>query len=129
MSTKCWIIEQGEYSDYRVVGIFTSLAAAEQALAYMKLEKDIWDEPTITERPLNPCIAELNAGLTQYQVIFRPNDCLSCNPVINLDPTDMMWGPAEARFYSFTIWAKDKDHAIKIAAERKAQLDAGIIVP
>jgi len=29
MKQACWVVEQGEYSDYRVVGVFTSKANAQ----------------------------------------------------------------------------------------------------
>ena len=65
----CYIIEQGSYSDYRVVGIFSTKDKAEQALEYMKSGE--CEEPKITERRLDPGISQLNEGLTQFQIIFR----------------------------------------------------------
>jgi hypothetical protein len=126
--TKCWIIEQGSYSDYRVVGIFTTLAYAEQALAYMNT-KEQWDTPEIAERVLNPAVTELNEGLKQYTVTFCDEDVV-CKPNIGLDyDVDSQRIRNGNICYRFHLWARDPNGAIKIGAERRAQLQAGIIAP
>jgi hypothetical protein len=113
----CWIIEQGEYSDYRVVGIFTTRENAEQALAYMKDPKNHYEEPTISERVLDPAIAELNQGLSQFCVRMLNNGELTVYTKKELDLKDITWN----RGACYYTWAKDEQHAIKIAAERHAQ--------
>ena len=55
-----WVIEEGEYSDYHVVGVYDSRESAETILA--SLPDD--DRPTIAEWPLNPCLDEVR-GLNQ----------------------------------------------------------------
>ena len=118
--TKCYIIEQGDYSDYRVVGIFSTRVNAEQALAYLNLDSsNTFDPPSIEERELDPAIAQLNEGLFQYIVHFdQRTNSTTVRPRIDLckdNEAHWDWGSY------YIVWATDDQHAIKIAAERNAQ--------
>lgn len=120
--TSCWIIEQGQYSDYRVVGIFSTKENAELVLNYYRSGcDDDWDTPIITERQLDPALTELNAGLIQYIVIVRQlnggNHVEVREGKPSLGDDEMKWSGGQL----YNIWATDKDHAVKIAAERDAQ--------
>lgn len=123
MPSTCYIIEQGTYSDYRVVGIFTTRENAEVAVTFMKVGEYEYDKPTITERILNPCIDQLNQGLFQYQVGWcnrsrgEPVDVRLDN---DIDSFDHHWPNGDL----YAVWAKDEPSAIKIAAERDAQYHA-----
>lgn len=112
--SSCWIIERGEHSDYRVVGIFTTREKAEQAFNYMKVDPDDYAITKITERKLDPVIAELNEGLVQFCVIIGPNRT-DVRKVIDIDGEDYSWDGHSL----YSIWARDEEHAIKIAAERQ----------
>ena len=54
-----WVIERGSYSDYRVLGVFSTKANAERVLAMIEPDDD---PPSITEWPLDPAVTELGCG-------------------------------------------------------------------
>lgn len=115
---KCWIIEQGCYSDYRVVGIFSTKENAEKQMARIEWHSE-YDQPSIEERWLDPGIDELNQGLSQYNVRFEGDETFvkSYNSV---EFDDYHW----LKGSSYTVWAKNDRAAIKIAAEKHAQYKA-----
>ncbi len=115
--TKCFIIEQGSYSDYRVVGIFTTRENAERGLAYIQ-NADHYDEPTIDERELDPAIDGLNQGLTQFRVHIGEHKT-ECRIITGLDEDEYHWNNPD-QTSSYPVWARTPDDAIKIAAERHA---------
>ena len=86
---KCWIIEQGCYSDYRVVGIFSTKENAEKQMARIKQDYE-YDQPSIEERWLDPGIDELNQGLSQYIVGFD-GDGASVRSASSVESDDCHW--------------------------------------
>lgn len=114
MPKKCWIIEQGCYSDYRVVGIFSTKENAEKALAHMKQKEfSDYDEPEINERFLDPCIEELNQGLFQFEVRIT-KEGIEVLIKKEIDAEDFHWTVGDY----YNVWARDEAHAIKIASEK-----------
>ena len=120
----CWIIEQGSYSDYRVIGIYSTKENAEHALAYIKKDPH-GEEPYIDERHLDPAITELNEGLIQFSIRMLFNGEVTINLRRDLESKDITWKDGAC----YNIWARDRDHAIKIAAERFAQYSAERNIP
>jgi len=123
-----FVIEQGCYSDYHVVGVYSTRENAEKVLARISKK---WDEPVIAEWALDPGIVELNAGLRQYAVAMRKDGTVeacsrssddfvpeshTCEPRLA-----MPYGAHELRLYH-TVWAKDDKHAVKIVNELRMQL-------
>lgn len=73
-----WVIEEGEYSDYRVVGIFTSKANAE--LVYAKMSNG--DSPQVNEWVLDPGVDEIQKGWSQWRVLMQSDGTVeSAGPV------------------------------------------------
>jgi len=62
-----FVIESGEYSDYRVVGIYSTRENAQKALAIMLTEEYSPDDAEISEWPLD----QINQGLSPWQVRMR----------------------------------------------------------
>lgn len=135
-STKtCWVIEQGEYSDYRVVGVFTSKANAERVAATLAGE---FDKPTVSEWPLDPMVDELNAGLSRYFVLMlRDGTVERCEKreLSWYEPADShhIWERTKVPAYKGKgvpdclfayLWAADEAHAIKIANEIRTRMVA-----
>lgn len=115
---KCWIIEKGEYSDYQVLGIFSTKENADRICAMLREAKNYGDEPEVVERELDPFVDELNAGYALFCIVFRNNE-ISLVTVSNmLEPQDYLWANGNGAFY---IWAKDRKAALKIVAERHAR--------
>ena len=112
---KCWIIEDGEYSDYHIVGIFSTRENAETALKFMQTRRG-FNEATICEFPLDPGILELNQGLCLFSVRFT-KDKIDVELSNTIDTESYHWNCGSLYY----VWAKSPEHAIKIAAERDAQ--------
>ena len=121
MST-VWLVTKGCYSDYRLVGVFSS---KENAKKYMRaFPHDGYDGYNdIEEYELDRAIIEIDAGLRNY-IINMAVDGQVLNTQVNneYDPNEgrfEIWGGKRITHYTFNIWAKDESHAVKIANERR----------
>lgn len=143
MSGTVWVVERGSYSDYHVVGVFSSRENADRiADALNQPDEDgikPSDEATVVEWPLDPAIGEMNAGLSQWLVwMLRDGTTEKCEP-IELSSCDLVgrvaiWQRSKAPYYQrrggapdcldATVWAKDAEHAVKIANEHRTRLIA-----
>lgn len=120
---KVWIIEQGSYSDYRVVGIFSTRANAELFMSKMEGLDDTYDPISISERNLDPNIDAIHAGKHCYRVSFLLDGTLQRverHRHIELEGS-FHWRDG----HMYTVMAKDDDHAIKIASEKVFQYIVG----
>ena len=136
---KIWVVEQGSYSDYRVVGVFTSKANAQIVVDKLKSAEYYYDEPTIAEWPLNPAVEELNAGLDHWRVLMLKDGTTErCDksdmPSYNIEGSTQIWRRSTAPAYKgqgvqdaldATVWATDAKHAVKIVNEQRIQMIAG----
>ncbi len=132
----CWVIEQGEYSDYRVVGVFTSKANAEKVAE--ALCQSTYDPPRISEWPLDPAVDALNAGHTPYLVKMRRDGEVesvtkeaATAGSISYEP--WVWPRSIAPAYAgknlpdlfcSEVWAADEADAVKIVNEQRTKLIA-----
>jgi hypothetical protein len=123
-----WIVEEGEYSDYHVSGIFSTEKDAQRACDVIN-DGDGWSRASISKRQLDPSVDEMNAGLVQFDVSMRINGDIKHCKVTNfivLKPSlihrknSPRW---EDGVYG-SVWAKDQTHAIKIVNEKRAQFIA-----
>lgn len=132
-----WIVEQGEYSDYRVVGVFSSEANA-KLIADTINASEICDGASVEERPIDPAVKELNAGMNQWIVwMLRDGSVERCEPYsvssYQLVGEIRLWERTKARAYygtetqdclDATVWARNHKHAVKIVNEKRAQMVA-----
>jgi hypothetical protein len=123
-----WIIEEGEYSDYRVSGIYSTEKDA-QMMCDLINKRDRWTEARIACRQLDPCVREMNDGLIQFDVtMLRNGDVEKCieSEYIDTSPELGHRKPSTYRkeCVSGSVWARDVAHAIKIANEKRVQLVA-----
>jgi hypothetical protein len=132
-----WVIERGSYSDYRVVGVYSTKKRAE--LVLKELHKGEWyTDATIAEWPLDPGFEELNAGLTQWRVLMLKDGTVERADHYEMASYDIegkchVWERSKAPAYKgqgiqdaldATVWAKDKKHAVKVTNERRTQMIA-----
>lgn len=126
--TSVWVIEDGSYSDYRVLGVFTTEASAARVAQQMKLDP----ETTVSEWPLDPGIEQLNQGLTVWTVQMKatgdviemaPGVRWSGQPIEDVPDVRIAQYGAERRVVA-SVWARDAEHAIKIVGEHRAQFRA-----
>jgi hypothetical protein len=123
-----WIIEEGEYSDYRVTGIYSTEKDA-QMMCDLINSGDKWSKATIDSRPLDPCVDELNEGLIQFDVTMSRNgDVKQCVKTRHVDTSPELrhrkQSPHWDESITASVWARDQIHAIKITNEKRVQLVA-----
>lgn len=128
-------IEQGTYSDYRVVGVFSSKENAEIVAARINAD-DPYNHATVAEWPLDPAVNELNQGMSQFIVhMLKDGTVERCDPWeitgYGLAGEIHEWQREEAPAYrgtgkpnvlNATVWATDAQHAIKIVNEHRIQM-------
>ena len=114
-----WIVESGEYSDYNVDGIFSTKENAELFRGAYGGE--------VVERTLDPYVKEIRSGMVLFHVKMNVSGAM-----IDCYKSDCFYGAGELGLSLYHdgwclvgyIWAKDKQHAAKIANERRVQLIA-----
>jgi hypothetical protein len=120
-----WLVTNGEYSDFHVVGIFSSKENAE--LVVKTCGGDV------EETPIDPFIEELNQGLFLFWVsMWRDGEAQSVyQESVDGEPVS----PKVVEHFGIradgggsrlngNVWAKDKEHAVKIFNEKRAQMIA-----
>ena len=133
-----WVIEQGTYSDYHVVGVFSSEEHAKLVMDTIASGEHEWEKVSIAEWPLDPGVAELHSGLTLWQIeMLRDGTVQLCvqtdvsqrqvSTTLELAQRWVRASRAQAGSVDYlegVVWAYDQQHAIKIFNERRAQLIA-----
>ncbi len=120
-----FLVTRGEYSDYRVCGVFTDKKLAQK---YIDSFVKIYKEFRIENYTLNPYQHELK---NDYKPFFlRMTKEGNCTEIRIKDSS---YGFEEENIYfgfdidkdlCISIFAKDEKHAIKIANEKRVQLIA-----
>lgn len=122
MIIKLWVCSSGEYSDRKNMCVYTSEEDARRVSSARG-----WNEPQPLD--LDPAIPpEIASGLTFFslamvkdtgRVMYGPYptdqwECERKDHRYNRHGFGVCWG--------FYCWARDADHAVKIAADRRRQL-------
>jgi len=142
-TTTCYAITHGEYSDYSVLAVYTTKKLAEAELP--KYHSGEHDQAQIEELPLDPeipsppsgmqgffCVENNDGGILAIPVTCYQMPAADQIGVVNLSMH--VWDRIAEKtlprsWYNMHVWARDEDHAIKIAAEKIAHqraIDAGI---
>lgn len=129
-----WVIEDGEYSDYGVTGVFTTKEKAEFIAEKVG--------GTVSEWPLDPAVDDLRAGRQPWMVLMlRDGTVESCHSLELSSYLIREAGAQSARIWERTkapavqgkdvqdclrveLWAKDEEGAIKSANEIRVQFIA-----
>ena len=132
-----FVIEQGSYSDYQVVGVYSTRAAANQVRDALRAAECYGDSPEVAEWPLNPAVDELRQGLSRFRVVMLIDGTVErCDPSAlsgyELAGSVQIWRRTQAAYKGkgipdalmAVVWAKDAEHAIKIANEHRAEMKA-----
>jgi hypothetical protein len=130
---KIWIVTDGDYSDYHIVGVFST---EERANEFVEVESGVVEEYMIDEL-CEAVYLKLNKNYSCYRVDMTLNegDLLFTNidPYSNVvgsdnDLTVFVFPPkhenkkfAGKKIFSIRVMAKDEKHAIKIANERRTE--------
>lgn len=141
-----FVVESGEYSDRCVEAVFTSEDGAKRWVADHHDDEHM-GRLRITEFPLDPTRRELPPGHVLWSVVMRRDGAVEQtrwvrskvhNPIVYPDTfvisdspnewlTALPEGPTAHR--EFFITARDREHAVKVANERRAQMIAENLWP
>lgn len=124
---KIWVIEQGEYSDYGVTGVYSSLENAEAVLKIINHSGYSYNVGTIAEWELDPDMDNIKAGRKPYQICMLEDGSLPYEPeAVCGYYKEVSMGRAYIKgisevIISGDVWATDETHAIKIMNEKRVQ--------
>lgn len=113
-----WLVSTGEYSDYHVIGVFSTrkkAALAQKLHNASFLEEEVLDK--IPEHPpgLLPWSVDMDVDGNTHKVDRESVEYVKTNE----------WEPyGDGVHVVFNMWAKDEEHAVKIANERRVKLIA-----
>ena len=119
-----YVVTDGYYSDRHIVGIYTDKEMADRSMALEGREAEV---EVFT---LNPSGEELRQGLTAFEIqmtrtgLVIKSEAVAPSWIFNervISPPRDDFGVAFLRTY---VWAKDAEHAVKIANERRSRLIA-----
>ncbi|PIX39390.1 MAG: hypothetical protein COZ56_17760 [Armatimonadetes bacterium CG_4_8_14_3_um_filter_58_9] len=122
-----FVVVEGEYSDYRIVGIYNDKELAKRLTTFLK-------DTEIEEYPLNPHEKELKSGLWWYRVTLEQDGSVryvDSNP-LEADHKELWHWEADslnAVIGTCGVLAKNREDAIKIADERRRQSLVKLGVP
>ena len=129
-----WVIEQGGHSDYGVLGVYSTKEGAERVAALVNASGPC-ELATVAEWPLDPGIAQLDAGMSQWVVRMLRDGSVervsesSITPVVWRDANHLVINWVNGRevpgkvLYCY-LWATDAVHAVRIVNERRIQMIA-----
>ena len=131
MSTTIYVVTEGYYSDYSILGVYSTKEKAEQFAAKTRKYTDRHIEEYILDAGYDLAVK----GWTVFQVPLRISDghCPN-NHIWNEGPTctdvdaNDAWGTPKAEFRRFHVASENSDdgknRALKIASERLARYKA-----
>ena len=120
--TKVYLVTDGWYSDYRVLGVYSTKARADKARELFNAGNDV-DPIEIDATPERP------RGMLKWVVMMDRNGNTedvkreSCEVDRTQVRVYLPW-KAEVVLMSAHIWAKDEAHAVKIANEWRTRIIA-----
>ena len=125
-----YVITKGDYSDYHICAVATDKKKAE-ILKKAFDDKDGWGEARIETYETDQFLTEIESGLNLYRCTMKDSDLSVSVWMTDLDYTrssDFKVRKHKERFntstYAVYVWAKDEDHACKIAADKIAEYKA-----
>jgi hypothetical protein len=127
VSKTVFMLTDGDYSDYHVIGVYSTRKAA------LKVRAVVGGD--IEEQTLDPGLVEINAGLGVWHLLMLRDGSVELAEAdkpssYNLAGSCQIWRRSQAPAYrgtgtpdvlQATVWAEDKKHAIKIVNEIRAQ--------
>lgn len=135
-----FVIEEGEYLDYHVVGLFSTKENAQFIYDLLKSGEYSGGLHEIAEWEIDPSVDELRKGYRPFYVVMLKDgtvetcdkrDISSYN--FRISPNFFLWKRTEAPAYkgkgipdalSCDVFAKNEKHAVKIANEHRAKMIA-----
>lgn len=116
---KVYVITAGSYSDYHICAVTLDPQKAETLKKFY--DKTEYDEAGIEEYDADYYYDRIASGYTMYLVQFD-SDGEAHWIRDNRSPDDEnVYETCNGYYVNVTVWAKDKESAIKIAAEKRAK--------
>lgn len=130
---KVYVVTNGDYSDYRILEMFSTKEMAEEYKVFRNAENDI------EEYELDPEFGMSAPKGMQRWIVRMGRDGNTTDPMCyghgverdDGEPDQWLvwrdWQPYSSsggRLMTFSMWARDAEHAVKIANERRAWLIA-----
>lgn len=116
-----WMLEAGQYSDYHVVGLFST---EEKAKFYMEhyIDYSTYDSQSVCEVKLDPELNDAGEGHIWWSVSINIS-----TGNISFVREETRYTPLEVPSYihpfqtelMYLVSARDKQHACKVAAEKR----------
>lgn len=131
-----WAIEQGSYSDYHVIGVYSSRENAELvAAAINDSGQTFGDKAQVVEWTLDPAVEDLRAGRRPFIVWMQRDGTVERCEEWHVSGYEVggevaIWRRSQAPAYrgknvqdviNATVFATDEKHAVKIVNEHRAQ--------
>ena len=115
---KIYIVTQGQYSDYKILGVFDKEELANKFIT--SGGKYEYDYPEIEEWELNPNAKNLKRGYLPFIVKMNRSGNVGGVKQESFD-SNTGWYGNDTTMYNH-CFAKDKEHAIKITSELRTRL-------
>ena len=119
-----FLVTEGDYSDYRVVGAFSTLALARE---FKRLLGGDELNENIEEMELDANLPQLRSGLRAWTVWMRrdgSNESVRDTGVEMDNPKPKIVNNSARNVMIQTVWATNAEHASKIVNERRVQMIA-----
>lgn len=113
-----YLVTDGEYSDYRVLGVYSTEEKAEAA-------RNLWVAENAIEEYELDAMSETPPGLFPFEVSMDAQGNTKNTRRVSVEffkPENRPYG--DDVHVDFRVWATDQEHAIKIANEHRTQLIA-----
>lgn len=121
---KIYIITKGDYSSYHICAVSTDKNKAE---TLRKAFSDSWDEAQIETYESDEFLTEIENGFKLYDCVMKEDGNMSIttfeSSIDYINSADFKVKKYE-KAYKVYVWAKDKEHARKIAADKIAEFKA-----
>ena len=137
MKTKIYVVTTGEYSDFHIVAMFSTMKRAERSTTKFEKHAD-YTGYDIQEYTLNPVPDKIYVENLNYYDVTMYKDGRIRGIIDESDPTyieEEVWGSIRKPIFNVWdtngeiamrvhCWAKSPEHAIKIVNEKRTQLIA-----
>lgn len=127
MTTIIYAVSTGSYSDYRVDALFSTEQLAQDYIDSLRTHAHM-DNPRIEQYRLDEYTDKLKAGLLPWMVFMQRDGSTDDDSIREVSPdfdTTQHIVINSGNIYEINLlirvhcWARDKDHAVKIANERR----------
>jgi hypothetical protein len=118
-SPKIYVVTDGSYSDYGIKAVFSTMEKAEEA-------KRLFGSTNAIEEYELDALPDHPIGMLLYSVRMKFDGTIDDVRIADAsdDSSSLEWRSTYKNHVDFTMWARDKEHATKIAIERRAPLIA-----